>query len=209
MGVKMKTMPSPSAPFLFDANHPALDFINTMQTENGRPADQLATAYDLIAWMAQANLVPEEQARRCLAHGGSSATGKRILEEAKRLRTWIRQAVEQIEGGQGVAEDVVFLNRLLQYRTGRPVLLGSVLPLERRMDYNLSEPLHLIGVLADQAADLLSRDFGKRLKKCGHPACIRHYLDVSKNQTRRWCSMESCGNRIKANAYYQRKRGPG
>lgn len=203
----METMISPSAPFLFDANHPALDFINTVLLENGRPWDQLATVDDLISWLAQANLVSENQATRCMAHAPSPAAEQQLLEEAKRLRTWIRHAVERIEGGQEAVEDVVFLNSLLQHRTGRPILLGSTFPLERRMQYELSEPVHLLGVLADQAADLLSRDFGKRLKKCGHPACIRHYLDISKNQTRRWCSMQSCGNRVKANAYYRRKRG--
>lgn len=200
------TMPAPT--FLFDANHPALDFINTVRLENGRPSDQLTTTDDLISWLAQANLVSENQAKRCMAHAPSPAVGEQLLEEAKRLRTCIRRTVEQVEGGQGmVEEDAVFLNHLLQRRTGRPVLLGTSFPLERQMQYDLLEPVHLLGVLADQAADLLSRDVGKRLKKCGHPACMRHYLDVSKNQIRRWCSMESCGNRSKANAYYQRKRG--
>jgi predicted RNA-binding Zn ribbon-like protein len=33
---------------------------------------------------------------------------------------------------------------------------------------------------------------------------LRYFYDVSKNQTRRWCSMDVCGNRAKVAAYYHR-----
>ncbi|MFF9497390.1 CGNR zinc finger domain-containing protein [Streptomyces flaveolus] len=35
----------------------------------------------------------------------------------------------------------------------------------------------------------------ERIRACGNPECIPHFYDVSKNGTRRWCSMAGCGNR--------------
>ncbi|MBB6669822.1 CGNR zinc finger domain-containing protein [Cohnella nanjingensis] len=45
-----------------------------------------------------------------------------------------------------------------------------------------------------------------RIRACEHEACILHFVDTSKGGKRRWCSMESCGNRHKAAEFYAKKR---
>ncbi len=45
-----------------------------------------------------------------------------------------------------------------------------------------------------------------RIRACGNPECILHFYDVSKNGTRRWCSMAGCGNRAKAQRHYARQK---
>jgi predicted RNA-binding Zn ribbon-like protein len=47
-----------------------------------------------------------------------------------------------------------------------------------------------------------------RLKICSSDACRVVYYDHSKNGSRRWCSMEVCGNRQKTRSYRQRHRDP-
>ncbi|MCY0939858.1 MULTISPECIES: CGNR zinc finger domain-containing protein [Streptomyces] len=44
----------------------------------------------------------------------------------------------------------------------------------------------------------------ERIRSCANPECVLHFYDVSKNGTRRWCSMAGCGNRAKANRHYAR-----
>jgi hypothetical protein len=44
----------------------------------------------------------------------------------------------------------------------------------------------------------------ERIRRCAHPACVLWFHDTSRNGTRRWCSMEVCGNRAKAGRYYRR-----
>jgi hypothetical protein len=44
----------------------------------------------------------------------------------------------------------------------------------------------------------------ERIRRCAHPACVLWFHDTSRNGTRRWCSMEACGNRSKAGRYYRR-----
>ncbi|HEY1176305.1 MAG TPA: CGNR zinc finger domain-containing protein, partial [Phytomonospora sp.] len=44
----------------------------------------------------------------------------------------------------------------------------------------------------------------ERIRKCANPDCLLWFLDVSKNGRRRWCSMEGCGNRAKAERFAER-----
>lgn len=46
----------------------------------------------------------------------------------------------------------------------------------------------------------------QRIRKCEHPECCLYFIDTSKSQKRRWCSMELCGNRKKAAEFYARKK---
>ena len=46
-----------------------------------------------------------------------------------------------------------------------------------------------------------------RLKGCPDSDCGWAFYDWSKNRSATWCSMEVCGNRAKARAYRERRRG--
>ena len=48
-------------------------------------------------------------------------------------------------------------------------------------------------------ADLITSEDRKRIKQCGN--CGYLFVDNSKNRSRRWCSMEICGNRVKARRF--------
>ncbi|MEW1775536.1 CGNR zinc finger domain-containing protein [Streptomyces sp. NPDC086777] len=45
-----------------------------------------------------------------------------------------------------------------------------------------------------------------RIRGCAHETCVLHFFDTSRNGTRRWCSMASCGNRAKASRHYARSK---
>ena len=57
------------------------------------------------------------------------------------------------------------------------------------------------------ALDLV-RETPGRVRECADRRCPVVYLDTSRNRSRRWCSMEICGARAKASAYYRRHREP-
>ena len=57
------------------------------------------------------------------------------------------------------------------------------------------------------AVELLTSDQLDRVKECpGLADCGWLFFDTSKNGSRRWCSMEGCGNRAKGRRHYQRTR---
>lgn len=43
-----------------------------------------------------------------------------------------------------------------------------------------------------------------RIRLCAGPVCVLHFYDISRNGSRRWCSMAACGNRDKAARHYAR-----
>jgi predicted RNA-binding Zn ribbon-like protein len=66
------------------------------------------------------------------------------------------------------------------------------------------------GILAPvlwSAADLLVGIDSARLRECANQRCLWLFLDDSKNGSRRWCSMQACGNRAKAHRHYLRQKG--
>ncbi|MEM9634556.1 MAG: CGNR zinc finger domain-containing protein [Pseudomonadota bacterium] len=46
----------------------------------------------------------------------------------------------------------------------------------------------------------------ERLKMCPAQDCGWLFIDETKNSRRRWCSMETCGNRAKATRHYARQK---
>lgn len=61
--------------------------------------------------------------------------------------------------------------------------------------------------VARSAATALIDDDPSRLRRCAHPDCQLYFYDTSRNGSRRWCSMATCGNRVKVGAYHARHAG--
>ncbi|MFT4111081.1 CGNR zinc finger domain-containing protein [Propionicimonas sp.] len=66
----------------------------------------------------------------------------------------------------------------------------------------------------DETAALLAMVFDEyragrlqRLKACANPDCQWVYFDGSRNRSGRWCSMNECGDVMKARSYRRRARG--
>ena len=59
--------------------------------------------------------------------------------------------------------------------------------------------------VAKSAADLLVSHKLERVSTCQGETCGWLFLDMSKNHSRRWCSMSDCGNTAKARRHYHRK----
>ncbi|WP_372791860.1 CGNR zinc finger domain-containing protein [Paraconexibacter sp.] len=63
-----------------------------------------------------------------------------------------------------------------------------------------------LGRLLQMVTDAQKDGTWTRLKVCPAGTCGWAFYDVSRNRSRRWCSMEICGNRAKVGAYRDRER---
>lgn len=54
-----------------------------------------------------------------------------------------------------------------------------------------------LGIVAEEAIALVAGERGGTLALCASPTCRAAFLDTTRGQTRRWCDMNSCGNREK------------
>jgi predicted RNA-binding Zn ribbon-like protein len=63
----------------------------------------------------------------------------------------------------------------------------------------------IIAPVIYSAYELLLADKLNRIKECTN--CGWLFLDTTKNGTRRWCSMNTCGSIVKAKEWYHRNKG--
>jgi predicted RNA-binding Zn ribbon-like protein len=195
----------PKIPFLFVGNQLCLDFINTDLVLNGQPTDLLSSFQELVAWLVQAGLLTEEEAKKTEREG--TRQGAETLKQAKTFRTTMREMVERLAAHKPVPQAALdAVNQLLRHRVGYPQIGRRGGAFERTYRAEFDESSQLLGLLAEAASDLLCVCDLSLIKKCQNPACVLYFYDMTKNHARHWCSMSLCGNRSKVAAHYHRHR---
>ena len=191
--------------FLFVANRPILDLLNTKPVLADGPTELLPDVRALERWMIASGMVTSTKAKTTLRSWRNSAEASAFLRQLIAFRERLREAVLQMESGSLPAD--AFLtevnSRLVQHPLA--VLLhkrdGQVI---RETSFELRRPVDLWAPIMDATADLLVETEWPRLRKC--ESCVVHFFDTSKKGSRRWCSMNICGNKLKVAAYQKRKR---
>lgn len=193
--------------FIFSGNHRCLDFINTQIVEKGHPVDLLKNFPDLIEWLTQAHILGEKDAIESLRRWKNKPEGMYTLEQAKSFRAVLRGMVERMVSRKSFLKSTIDeINEILSNRIGYPHLMRLRDGFEIRFHKEFNEPIQLIVPIAESASDLLCHCDFSLIKKCENPDCVLYFYDISKNHTRRWCSMSVCGNRMKVAAHYRRYR---
>jgi predicted RNA-binding Zn ribbon-like protein len=190
--------------FLFVGNHLALDFLNTRPVQNGEPMELLSDFGALLRWFHAAGLLSTQEMAN-LQLQGESVAARRTLEAMRQFREKLRKEVLEWEGGAHLHRSTV--EELNQLMAAHPMLSklrasGNVPSLE--LGFEPRGPEDLFAPVADSAAKLFASVDHNRVRKCGQ--CVLHFYDTSKKGTRRWCSMQLCGNRLKVAAYAARQR---
>jgi predicted RNA-binding Zn ribbon-like protein len=201
------TMDTPAA-FVFVGNHRALDFVNTEMASDGVPVDLLRGVTDLVGWLERSGSVDHGTATDAMAKWGGGRRGEKLVAAARALRTELRHVAEAAAEGRPVPRQALDrVNRILA-RGGAfvEVVTHPTQGFVERRGQRLRKPKDLLVPIAESAADLLCHADLKRVRRCAHPACVLYFLDGTKNGTRRWCDMRTCGNRANAAAYYRRRR---
>ena len=191
--------------FLFLGNRLWLDFLNTHIKQNGEWVELLHDFTDLVQWLEEAQVLDEREAQEALRRWSARSERETIVEQARAFRAVLKTAVEKVTRAEPVPGDVVSsINGILGHHCRSLALAYEGDKLVSRYVGKITEPLHLFAPVAESAAQSLSGDDPILTRKCDNPTCVLHFHDTTKNHTRRWCSMETCGNRIKAAAHYKR-----
>jgi predicted RNA-binding Zn ribbon-like protein len=192
--------------FLFLANHPCLDFVNTQLVIKGTLTDLLETFEDLVAWLVESHQLRKpdaEDASRQFSHDEKTV----ILEQAKTFRSTLRNMVQHIASRHSIPKTAVAaINQLLLPCAGYRRLVPIGPGFKQVFVSSTNRKESLLASLAVLASDLLSSADLALIKKCKNPACVLYFYDTTKNHARNWCSMQLCGNRDKVAAYFKRKR---
>jgi predicted RNA-binding Zn ribbon-like protein len=192
--------------FLFVANRPILDLLNTKPVLTDGPTELLSDVRALERWLIASSMVTSPKSRAIVRSWRHSTEAAAFLEHLIAFRERLRAAVTRIESG--ASPTAAFLaevnSLLLQYPV--PTSLhkrdGKVI---REKVFEPREPADLWAPIIDGTAELLAETEISRIRKC--ESCVVHFFDTSKKGSRRWCSMNICGNKLKVAAYQRRKRG--
>ena len=168
----------------------ALDLANTISWRGtARETDHLADAAAILAWVKSVGLMPRNFAL--------SAVRRRAFEaDVRGLRHAVMQAGEAIAGSKPPPKDGLAKIRDLAARS-----LASASLRGAPIEISFAHEDRIIGPLAWAALDLLRSDELDRLKRCPAENCRWLFLDRTKNRSRRWCDMATCGNQAKARTH--------
>ena len=191
--------------FLFVANRPILDFLNTKPVLAQGPTELLPDFHALERWLIASGIVDSTRMKSTLRSWRHSPEAEVFLKKLIAFRERLRDAVLRMESGMTPSDE--FLKevnaRLLQYPTHTSLRRreGQIV---REPVFAPQEPADLWGPIIDNAAALFCETEVSRIRKC--ESCVVHFFDTSKKGSRRWCSMNICGNKLKVAAYQRRKR---
>jgi predicted RNA-binding Zn ribbon-like protein len=193
--------------FPFVGRYRCLDFVNTALVAARGGTDQIQDFNGFVSWLHEAGLIDTAERRVALARWGKGREAQQTYGAALLFRLRMAEIAERLAARKQVSKTGLdAINEQLQGLAARAKVTRGKNGFVECLETDLTEPRQLIVRLAQSAADLLCHGDLSSVKRCANPSCSLYFYDTSKNHTRRWCSMERCGSRMKMAAYYQRRR---
>lgn len=182
--------------------HPALDFVNTVDDlGKSRAQEAIPTWDDVLAWAVMAGVVSSTEAKHlaALARDGGRRELRRLQAFREALWLYLRGYATG-EAADAPAQAAVEAE--IRRAVGRAHLNhGDGVP-AFQIDGE-SAGLDIIRHrMALGVVDLLYRHPVEKLRECGR--CTGLFLNLGRGVGRRWCRMETCGNRTKVERFRRR-----
>ncbi|HEX5870323.1 MAG TPA: ABATE domain-containing protein [Longimicrobium sp.] len=186
----------------------SLEFVNTVDTHDSYIDDKLTRYADLVWWALHVGMMDESAAAPLFVRAEADpAAAAEVLARALELREAVYRVFVTTRAGDAAdAADLAVLNRELSGALGWLRVRAG----EGEFAWGWEDAAELDRVLwpvVRDAAELLVSGDLPRVGKCCGENCDWLYLDTSRNRSRRWCDMQSCGNRAKARLHYHRAKG--
>ncbi|WP_370961887.1 ABATE domain-containing protein [Amycolatopsis sp. cg9] len=173
----------------------ATSFTATLTERRGDAVERIPVPRRLVDWLAVSGLAVD------------SCTAAQ-LGLARELRESIHAAATAAATGAALPAAAVRVinDRSTQGRATAVLTPGG----ERR--WQLSSPSRVedaLGVIAADAIGIISGERDGKLALCASPTCQAAFFDTSQSRTRRWCDMNTCGNRQKKARFHANRKNAG
>jgi predicted RNA-binding Zn ribbon-like protein len=186
-----------------------LDFANTIEGPmDPTPEDYLDDYGDLARWSWHAKAIDDRELQALVQlHEASPRRAAEVFVQARRLREAIDATFRAVATtGEPRGDDL----RTVQQEYAAAIAAAALHHDGRRLRWSWRGVADLrlpIWLIAASAVELLNEGDLRRVKQCpGADDCGWLFYDASRNGTRRWCSMEGCGSRVKMRRHYARRR---
>lgn len=189
---------------------PCLSFANTLDWHaSAQPVETLHGYGDLVTWAQQANLLSAAAGATLLTLAEQQRTAAAtVYTAAIALREAIYRTFHAINHAAApMAADLALINH--HYRNAANQL--EVVANDNTFCWRWSTLTAALDAplwpVAWSTVELLTSPWLARVKVCEDTrGCGYLFIDTSKNRSRRWCSMESCGNRAKVQRHRARRQ---
>ena len=187
----------------------ALDFANT-ESGRGFPSHEnhLREAEHVAQWLKHAKALPAEDADWLKGEISKRAD---LAADLMTQAIALRDAIHDIGAALGhrakpPAASLADLSAVHARCVAKAALAPGVLSCRWRWSVRAAPVEAALGPIALAAVKLFTEGDFHRVRECGGHACGWLFYDRSKNNRRRWCEMEVCGNRAKQRRLAARRR---
>ncbi|GAC69602.1 CGNR zinc finger domain-containing protein [Gordonia soli] len=161
----------------------ATSFTGTLSERHGVPVERIPTPQRLIDWLDVYDLNVD-----------SCTAGQ--LDLARELRESIHQTATAAAQGDDLPAAALEIVNTCSTRGRATAVLSDTR--ERRWQLSSSARVEdALGVIAADAIAIIAGERDGRLALCASPTCQAAFFDTSQSRSRRWCDMNTCGNRQK------------
>lgn len=186
-----------------------LDFCNSGQDfRSPRGIEWIVGFDDLLDWLEVAKAMTSAQAARIRhAAAESSAAGSDVWARAIRIREALFRVLDARAAGRTARrEDLALIEaeHLRAMSFARLSWNGEAFAWS--LDSSASAPDAALQPIVESALRLLTSGSLARLRRCGNSTCFWLFLDETRNRSRRWCEMASCGNLLKVRRHREKAR---
>jgi predicted RNA-binding Zn ribbon-like protein len=170
----------------------ATSFTGTLSERHGDPVERIPTPQRLVDWLGVNGLAVD------------SCTSAQ-WDLARTLRESIHAAATAAATHDALPASAV---QVINDRSaaGRA---AAILTAEGKRQWRLSSASCVedaLGVIAADAISIISGERDGKLALCASPTCRAAFFDTSQSRTRRWCDMNTCGNRQKKARFIANQR---
>jgi len=169
-----------------------LEFINTLELEKGSWQEQFGSPEVALAWLISHNLLHPDALRSEEARiAADPAYGDKLLSKVRRVRAAMRELVDASVDRRPPSRAVTVL-----VPSADGVTMGH---------RHEGDPVDgAMARLTESIARYLGEGKIDRLRVCANDTCAWTFFDSSRTGRRKWCDMNTCGNRAKAARHRER-----
>ena len=182
-----------------------LDFLNTVNSRVNPEHDYFVQYSDVVGWAEKIRILSPVQSHKIKKQASRNEEGaESALLAARTLRDLLYRLFSR--AAKGSEPDKKDMEMLIVFY-GESISRGQFIKegTHYQTTWKLDEALDaILWPIIHSAGKLLGSEDLDHVKEC--PGCGWLFLDTSKNQSRRWCSMNTCGARDKMRRYHKRQR---
>ncbi len=187
----------------------SLDFCNSGQSARGPSGTEWIAGFpDLIDWLEAARAVTAGQAARLRRSGAASPrAAAQVWARAIKFREALFRVLNaKAEGGKVAREDLSDIEAEHARAASFARLAWTGDGYSWSLDPSAGSLDAAMQPLVESAVSLLTSAKLERLRRCGNSTCYWLFIDETRNHSRRWCEMASCGNIVKVRRHREKAR---